>query len=263
MKKFLFLCALCCLLCGCGKQLEYSGSTTTMEVPIKETTYAVVTLPVECRLTETDGITYWKFIDGTVLYRMLNDASGSGKYDSTNGVYYSGNSTCLVLDEASLVLSTTKDNAELMRKCLGVTTVNERRITLGKKQQSSVLPSYDEEAPMEFTDAKLYMPVNSKATTFDGSSAQIYVNGLSYCESWIMLRKLEQLKPILLNYLVCNDTTITKWYESDEVFFAETSSTVVACKKLTQNQWVCYIASADMRDFVLKGIDTIHLDGGN
>ena len=78
-----------------------------------------------------------------------------------------------------------------------------------------------------------------------------------------MLRKIDQLKPILLNYLICNDTTITDWYQDDDMFYAETSSRIIAAKKLTQNQYICYIASPDMKDFLLKGINTIRLDKEN
>ena len=265
MKKLLLIfCAVACCLCGCTKDMYYCGDTYSFEIPISDNVYSVVSLPTECILVETDSVTYWKFIDGTTIYRMLNSSKGTSKFDSANKVYYTTNSVCVEFDNnTSLVMSTTKDNNKMMRKLLGQTVLNSRDVTLGEKERLESLPTYDDKVPMEFTDANLYMPVGSKATTFDGSSAQIYVNGLSFCESWVMLRKIDQLKPILLNYLICNDTTITDWYQDDDMFYAETSSRIIAAKKLTQNQYICYIASSDMKDFLLKGINTIRLDKEN
>lgn len=264
MKRFALLCliCLCVFMTGCSKgNTQYSGNTYELEIPLYDTTYATLTLPTECYLTETDGCTFWKFIDGTTVYRMLNSSKGTSKYDSENDCYYSDNAVSKELENnTSIVISANKRNQKMLRDLAGKITTDSRTITPYKEQKSSVLPSYDEDAPMVFTDANLYMPEGAKETTFDGSSAQIYSNGKTFCESWVMLRRFEDLKPTLLNYVTCNSNTkIQLWYEDDGIFYAESDNYVVGCKAITMNQWVCYIASYDMKDFVLKGIDKIHL----
>lgn len=263
IKKIIALLLVTCLtLTGCGNtDTQYSGNTYELEIPLYDNVYATVLLPTECYLAETDGCTFWKFIDGTTLYRMLNSTKGTSDYDSNNDCYYTDNSVSKELDNnTSIVISATKKNQKMMRDLAGKITTDTRTITPYKEQRSSVLPSYDSDAPMVFTDVNLYMPEGSKDTTFEGSSAQIYSNGKTFCESWVMLRKLDELKPTLLNYVTCNSNTkIQLWYEADGIFYAESDNYVVGCKAITMNQWVCYIASYDMKDFVLKGIDTIHL----
>ena len=116
---------------------------------------------------------------------------------------------------------------------------------------------------MILTPHGLYLPESEYVSDIAivGCTADVAYFDDDFILSWIMYYKLEDLKPQLCNLVMDNAMNrVSKWYQDDSIFYAETDNYIVAAKKITFNQWCCYLCNntEDLKDYLLQGVTTVH-----
>lgn len=255
--KFLFISAvmLAGILTGCSKEPE-TIKTKYFEVPMDDNRLLRMEVPVEWDITEQDAFHYWRFSDGTTLYKTSTAVSVG---DQIGNCYYTTYAVSRNFEDASITISTDKNMVATVGALLDRAEIIERDVLQYKELGLDYLPEYAD-LPMQLTNNGLYMPTECEDVTSVTFTAANTVNGTSFVTSWIMKSKIEDLKPLLNNIATCNTTSgkLVEWYENKEIYYAVSENKVVAARKLTFNQWCCYVASLDSyKDYVTKAMFNI------
>lgn len=250
--KLLIAVAVVTLMCGCSHQPEQIA-TTGFEVPLDNNKVASIAIPASWELKECDGFSYWQFNDDTVIYRTKSLIPTG---DKKGNCYYSSSSVQRDFGDYAITVKTSKKNVDTVGNLLDGATVFERNVVQYKEAALESLPEY-KDYPMDLTDNGLYMPLEYTDVEFDIYTASHTVNGTNFLLCWIMNYKLEDLKPVLNNLVTCNSGSgkLSSWYESSDVYYAESGRLVVCAKKLTYNTWCCYLATdGDYADYAVKAM---------
>ena len=252
-KKFCIL--LCCVLFlgGCRKAEEEVVDTKVFEIPMKDNKYCRLEIPSNWNLQEQDGFYYWKLNDDTTVYKT-EVGSYIGKVDGE--CYYTATSVSRNFEYGTITINSTNDMVPYIRTMLNKAELVERQVKQYRELGTSKLPSYAD-LPMALTNNGLYMPEGCDDVLSLSFTASNQISGSSFIGSWIMKAKLEDIKPLLHNIVTCNtsDAKLTSWFEDSNTYYAMSENKVVAAKKLTYNQWYCYVASLDnYADYVTKAM---------
>lgn len=267
MKRFIFVIALLAVtLTGCSKDdtVVYSDNVKPLQLPITNAGYVEFNIPEELSIVREDGQSFWVLDDYTTIYLLKTPIPTGVKSDGN--CFYTDNSIYYVLpnDQGTLLISCTEDKSEYYRDSLnnlsyyeGVFFVD---LLCNDTNKLGKLPNY-EDCEMIVANNSLYMP-NEYAGELLGFNTACYFNqGSQFLESWVMYYRLEDLIPMFLPKVLCNTNgTVTAWYEDSDVFYLESDRYVLGAKKITHNQWCCYISSntPEMRNYLLKGINKVH-----
>lgn len=240
-----------------------AANTVTFEVPLSTTKVCQFDIPGNLKIADTDAAVYWKFDDGSTIYRMSSTDSGKvSNYDSELDVYFTNKTVTKNFDDYSIVCSGTSEFIKTMKQSLGHCKVINREIKLPTDAEILSLPSYFK-MEMQLTNDNLYMPKGEyKALLFSGYTACLYCNGYGeFIENCVMYKDWDEvLKPSLLNVITCNtdDHHIKEWYSDGTYFWAKSDKYFVAAKRITQNQYYCYTGTVgDMENFALQGLANI------
>ena len=270
MRKLLFtlLCS-SCLLFGCSKEelTYYSDDAKTLQLPIKTAGNVEITIPKELDIIEEDGQSFWKLSDGTTILLKANCVPvGDGVVG--NCVHNDANVYYEIPNDLGYVQVNTEEHL-IPYWCESLNDLDLHSGVYLKDQLCTIdnklgkLPKY-EECDMTLVESNnLYMPKEYKNTVIDMYTACYYNVGSQFVESWVMYYKLDDLLPMLLSKVVCNSKgNINVWYQDSDVLYLETDRYVIGAKKLTYNQWCCYMSSntPDMKNYLLQGLHKIHYD---
>ena len=269
-KWFLFYFVIIALsMCGCSKSdaITYTDNTKVFQVPLLDEGYVEFLIPEELSVLEEDGQALWKLSDGTVItlekfgLSKGKEIEGNCTY-SDKGVFYT-----LPNNDGVLSVLCDKSHNEYYRKSLNnlsyIKNTLLKELYCTEDNLLGKLPTYVEQ-DMVVTNNSLYMPAGYEDSTINIYTACYYNIGNQFIESWIMYFRLEDLIPKLLPKVLCNSTgELTAWYEDNEVFYLETDSYVLGAKKITHNQWCCYMSSntPDMKNYLLQGLNKVHFSG--
>lgn len=259
MKKLLFLTLFSVLLlCGCGKAAELDTTTQVFEIPMKDNLYCRLELPGTWEVTKQDAFHYWQFNDVYDIYKIKTPVT-TGK--ESNGCYYSGTTVSRNFDEGTITINADKEYMKTLGMYLSSAEIVERDVLQYRELEVEYLPEYVD-LPMQLTNNGLYMPTECEDVSSTAFTAASSIQGTSYVTSWIMKAKLENIKPLLHTLAVCNSgsSKLEWWYESNDVYFVASADKVACAKKLTYNQWCCYVASNDdFRYYPIKAMFNIKL----
>lgn len=253
MKRFavLIVCMLCLALCGCshsGEELQ----TKVFEIAMDGDDVLGLKIPADWNLSEMDGFHYWKFNDDTTIYRTKTPVVTG---DKKGECWYSTYAVSRNFDDYTITISTDKKMVDTVGEFLNKAKVAERSVAQYKERELEHLPEF-QDYPMDMSSNGLYMPIEYNEVTSDVFTSCHSINGNSFITCWIMNYKLDDLKPMLNNLVTCNaGGKLSAWYENDSMYYAEAGNLVVAAKKLTYNQWCCYLASNDAyADYAIKAL---------
>lgn len=255
IRKVYVLLILMLTLTGCKEAPEILD-TKYFEVPMKDCKVLSIEIPADWNLMEQDGFYYWKLSPDTTVYKTEVPVH-VGKLDGE--CYYTATSVSRNFDYGTVTINTTREMVPYMVTKLNEAELFERQVLQYKELVTTELPEY-EDLPMHLTNNGLYMPTDCEDVLSLAFTAANTIKGESFVGSWLMNSKLEDLKPYLHNIVTCNteDNTLSKWYESGDVYYAVSENKVVAAKKLTYNQWYCYVASIDdYSNYVVKAMHDI------
>lgn len=247
---------LCCVLLACAMMLTACShepeplSTKRMEFALTDNNVLLLDIPEDWELTERDGYHYWKFNENTTVYKEHSPVSTG---DKKGECYYSTYAVSRNFDGYTITISTDKKMVDSVGDLLNKAQVIQRDVSQYRERELEYMPEFQDYA-MDFTTNGLYMPLEYKEVEADIYTACTSINGTNFVTCWIMNYKIDDLKPLLNNLVTsnANDTTLTKWYESNDIYYAECGDCVVGAKKLTYNQWCCYLSSRDGYDDYLR-----------
>ena len=248
----LLILMLALMLTGCSRHPE-DVQTRIFEIALDGTNVLAMDIPANWSLTEQDGFHYWKFNDNIEMYKTKTPiVSGNLKGDC----YYTSTSVSRNFDDYSIMIDTDKKTVDTVGKLLSQASIGSREVIQYRERGLESLPDY-KDYPMDFTTNNLYMPLEYNEVQSDVFTSCNSINGTSFITCWMMNYKLEDLKPILMNLVTCNSSSgkLDSWYESSDIFYAESEGLVVAAKKITYNKWCCYLSSNDSyADYLLKAM---------
>lgn len=238
-----------------SENVEPLQSYTEYYIPVLPDHSVRVAVAPGSTIVSTDGITTWEFTDGTnvtVLGAELLAPNGVNTYkQSDESVYTSVGGRTLSLYGTAII---TETNYQMWcnDNCV-IESVPRWNINA----QLDALPTVGKVEG--FMSSKgVIMPENN--TSVDPVyTADVWHSGSSYMYAYIQLGFIDSIRTQLYTYARLSGTGILSWYESDDVFYVETSRLVIAAKKKTENKWVIYGSSLDKKDFVLINLsDAIH-----
>lgn len=237
----LILCLFC--LSGCGKDVVIDTTTQIFEIPMKDDLYCRLELPGTWTVTKQDAFHYWQFNNTYDVYKIQTKVSVG---EQKNNCYYSDTSVSRNFEEGTIILNAEKEYIELLGMYLDSAEIVKREVPQYRELEVDYLPDYVD-LPMELTNNGLYMPVECEDVTSTAFTAASSMKETSFVTSWIMKSKLDGVKPLLHNLAVCNsgEQNLDWWYQTDDIYFVSTKDKVACAKKLTYNQWCCYVASKD------------------
>lgn len=239
-----------------------AASSVTFEVPVGDNEVCRFEIPEDIKITDTDATVFWKFDDGSTIYRMSSIDKGKvSSYDAELDVYYTSKTVTKNVENYAIVCSGDQQFASFMKRSLGKCEVITRDIKLPTANEILTLPSYFK-MDMQLTSENLYMPAGDyKSLVLPGYTASIFSDGYGkFIENWVMYHDWDSLKAILLNTVTCNtsDHKVQEWYYDGTYFWAKSEKYFVAAKKITQNQYYCYAGTVgDMENFALQGLANI------
>ncbi|MCM1218454.1 MAG: hypothetical protein NC548_28535 [Lachnospiraceae bacterium] len=259
MRKLIFVAMLICLtVCGCSHKGD-DVETRIVEIALADNELLQLPIPANWSLTELDGFHYWKYNDDTTIYRSKTPVVTGDKKDNC---WYSTYAVSRNFDEYTITITTNKNMVDTVGALLNTAKTKRRDVVQYKERGLQSLPEYKDYA-MDFTSNGLYMPIDYNEVASDVFTSCHSMNSTSFVTCWIMNYKLDDLKPLLNNLVTCNsgDGKLSAWYESSDIYYAEAGNFVVAAKKLTYNQWCCYLSSNDSyADYLRKAIIKVKLN---
>ncbi len=262
MRKLLCLLlsvALLLSICACGSDdINLSGASNTLEILLNDEDVLCLQVPVELSIVKRDNIHYWEFTSNVGIYRMTS-LQTTAKLDEETGLYLSSTAVIRNFDDCCVVINCSGTLQEYFKNALMSATIKQKDSKPYKELEITRLPSYAEKTDMELQN-DMYMPPNCEDVLYDIYASRLYTQGADWLQSIIMDAKLEDLRPMLLTLATMNSGTdrVTKWYESDDIFYCETAHCVVGAKKLAFNSWYVYQGSVSMQDYILTGIEKVH-----
>lgn len=242
IKKLLLCLLLSVTLTGCKKEVTVTD-TKYFEVPMQDDAVCRIKIPEQWGILEQDAFHYWKINDDTTVYKTVVP-SNVGKKDGE--CTYTSTAVSRNFEGGTITINTSKDMVPFMTKMLNEAELVNREVKQYKELTTDKLPDYVD-LPMSMTNNGLYMPTECEDVLSLAFTAANTIEGSSFVGSWLMNAKINDLKPLLHNIVTCNteDARLTSWFESDDCYYAVSGNKVVAAKKLTFNQWYCYVASLD------------------
>lgn len=259
MKRIiLFVMCLILLLTGCGAtgETEYSGATKSIEILLKDNKILTLQIPVEMEVATTDNHYYWEFTNGTTIYRITSQVT-LGTYNAEQDIYLGNNTVSKNFEDCSVTIAFDSNVGNVLKPYLAQAAVTEKSATIPDYSRLESLPSYKEEEMI--LKGNCYMPPNTVDNPMNLDS-EVYLDGASWLQSWILDAKEEDMKTSLLTLAVLNtsDVFLKSSYESEDVYYYATDATIVAAKRLSYNSWYIYYGSSDMLDYILTGLEKVN-----
>lgn len=264
MKRIIivFLTSFCLLSQGCSSEsCSYLDETQTVHLPLSNEDYLELNIPKELNLTKDGGRTYLTYSDDTSICITkakleIGKKTELGNNRTKNTIYRD-------LGDCRIVITTSTANFDYYDAKLADADIKKSDTTLYREYRINNLPKQKSTPEMMITPHGLYLPTTDYASAFSiiGCTADVAYFNDNFIMSWIMYYKLEDLKPQLCNLILDNDLSrVNEWYQSSNIFYAETDNYIVAAKKLTYNEWCCYLCNNvdDLKDCLLQGITTVH-----
>lgn len=244
---------------GCGKtdDSEYSGQTQTLEILLYDDNVVTLEIPIELVIEKTDNHYYWELSNDVTIFRTVTKTN-VGTYSEDLDLYIGNNTLTRDFDNCSVTINFNKGAANYFKSYLAKAKVSKKSASVPDSARLEYLPSY-QNIDMAMR-GNLYMPDDTEGSFYTIYDAELFTKGSSWLQSWIMDSKIDGVKKHLLTLAIINTPSsgLSSCYESDDVVFYTTGTTVIAAKKLAMNSWYIYYGSADMVDYILSGIEAVH-----
>ena len=249
--------------CTSEENVVYSNMTKPLQLPIVNAGYVEFEIPEELSIVKEDGQSFWVLNDSTTIYLLKNTIPMGTKQDG-NCIYNDTNIYYVLPNDCGVItLACAEDKNDYYRKSLNNLKFSEgiflEDLLCTEDKMLGKLPEYSE-VDMVVADNSLYMPIDYTNALLDFNTACYYNEGSQFVESWVMYYRLNDLKPMLFPKVLCNSGGLTAWYEDKDIFYLETDRYVLGAKKITFNQWCCYISTntPEMRNYLLQGLHKVH-----
>lgn len=232
---------------------EFTMDMVLIDVPIMG--YGVINTPIPKGLTlaSTDGVCTWTFSDGTKI-TVYDSEEHAGMTQNSNWTWYNETSAQYLIDGSSVVVESDPETI--------------RNVALAWKMEDpcwcGIYPEWKDEYKLQqlpkfnevigITSPKgVILPGNISALSLNAYSAELWRDETSYVGAYVKYDIEEVIDRLIWAYTTML-TDQYRWYRSDDIIFAYTKENVMAAKKITENKWIIYTASADKMDYVLVNL---------
>lgn len=261
-KCLILVALLVTILVACGKEeIVQNENTYDVEIPLVETYKYVVPVDSSFYIEETNRNSYWKFNDGTIMYKTSTKATDTLKHNDEFDFYYGNTTLSKEVGDYNIYIVSNKDSIDKFKASVAYGSEVSKTYNLKVEDQLKELPKY-EDKEMIIDDNGMVMPIVNSQPLKNLYTSSIYIeDSASYLESFILDRKIDDLMPELLNIVTSNsDEEDVIWYKDDDYVFLKCGSNITAAKKLHMNSYYIYNGSSNMQDEILSGLKKIHLD---